>query len=501
MYDKSAYETVNGRYGVLTVFANDIGAATKSLLTYGEWAENEITFLRRFVRSGGTVLDVGAYIGTHTLAFARLVEPEGRVIAIEAQPGSFEVLRKNVEANVAAKRGYIVQIENAVASSEVGQVAIPTIDIRRENSFGSASLVSALDDRPSTAGLDEDSVQDLACVRAITIDSLDLQRCELIKIDVEGLEHLVLRGALRTLGKCSPVVYCECNNLTAGLKSMALLESAGYKVFAHVVNAFNPDNFFEVQENIFDNAREVALVGLPADHAVQLRQCSARDCELLLDIGDADDLALALLNKPQYPVEVLRRGSAAKTGGDQFLKQYNTYRLECDRLQRENGVLQNLRSEEQRAFEQVQTAHERAVTFIKQKDEVLNHLNAMLEQRSRELAELRDLLSLRDTDIARLQTSLDELKRELAELRDLLSLRDTDLARLQASLDELKRYSAEIEVVLNQRHIDVSDLRVVVGQKEQDLDKLRRLLAQRNAELSRRTADEGDLAQISTLLR
>ncbi|MDP9158669.1 MAG: FkbM family methyltransferase, partial [Acidobacteriota bacterium] len=137
MKNEAAYHVVNSRYGALTVFANDTGAATESLLTYGEWAQNEISFLQRFVTSGCTMLDVGAYIGTHTLAFARFVGPAGRVIAIEAQPDTFEVLKKNVAQNVSG----IVQLENAVASSQFGQLTIPTIDAGHEGSLGSASLL------------------------------------------------------------------------------------------------------------------------------------------------------------------------------------------------------------------------------------------------------------------------------------------------------------------------------------------------------------------------
>ena|SRR5437868_1400172 len=93
------YRTVRTRYGQMAVFANDTGAVSRSLLTYGEWAENELSFLGTLILPGATVLDVGAYIGTHTLAFSKLVGSEGRVVAIEPQPKTFELLTKNVFAN------------------------------------------------------------------------------------------------------------------------------------------------------------------------------------------------------------------------------------------------------------------------------------------------------------------------------------------------------------------------------------------------------------------
>ena len=67
------------RYGRMLVFASDevIG---RSLVLYGEWAEHELRCLRPYIRPGSTVIDVGAYIGTHALPFF-LWAGAGRVVA------------------------------------------------------------------------------------------------------------------------------------------------------------------------------------------------------------------------------------------------------------------------------------------------------------------------------------------------------------------------------------------------------------------------------------
>src|SRR4051794_33903762 len=126
MNTETAYRVVRSRYGPLTVFSNDAGAGTKSLLTYGESGQNEISFLQQFVEPGSAVLDIGAYIGTHTLAFARLVGTAGRVIAVEAQPDTFKVLERNILA-VSATDGApdvlgAIELKHAIASNEVGQI-------------------------------------------------------------------------------------------------------------------------------------------------------------------------------------------------------------------------------------------------------------------------------------------------------------------------------------------------------------------------------------------
>jgi hypothetical protein len=67
------------RHGVLCHYAADqtIGAA---LRIYGEWAEEELFLLSTFTRRNDWVLDVGANVGTHALAFSRFVGPGGRII-------------------------------------------------------------------------------------------------------------------------------------------------------------------------------------------------------------------------------------------------------------------------------------------------------------------------------------------------------------------------------------------------------------------------------------
>ena len=109
----SLYETVDARYGRITTFANDVGAVSRSLRIYGEWAENEISFLRRLIPSGGTAVDVGAYVGTHTLAFSRFVGSAGSVVSFEPQPDTFKLL----EANVANNHVSNVRLENAAVSA------------------------------------------------------------------------------------------------------------------------------------------------------------------------------------------------------------------------------------------------------------------------------------------------------------------------------------------------------------------------------------------------
>ena len=285
------------RFGPMAFFRNDRGALTQSLLAYGEWAEHEITFCGRFLQAGDTVADVGAYIGTHSLAFAERVGPTGKVHSFEAQPASFALLAHNLA--VAGRAVHATAVNAAVANAPaVSSVPLDEIDITAPRSYGSAAIGGAFGERPQVS------------VPTATLDALNLTSCALVKIDVEGMEDQVLQGAERLLTSCAPVVYAECNAVDPGSRVVARLRACGYDVWMHVCDAFNPRNWRAQPENIFGNSKEAALVGVPPRHRMTCQSLRAGAQECFFEIRTLDDLVAGMLLKPQYPREVLQHTSA-----------------------------------------------------------------------------------------------------------------------------------------------------------------------------------------------
>jgi FkbM family methyltransferase len=287
------------RHGMMTFFRNDRGALTQALCAYGEWAEHEIAFCGRFLRPGDTVLDVGAYIGTHALAFGERVGPGGRVYSFEAQPASFSLLARNMAA-----LAQVTTVHAAVGHDLAGtSILLDAIDVAEPRSYGSA----AIGDAPAP----------LHPIRvpATTLDALDLASCALVKIDVEGMEDQVLSGAERLLSACAPLVYAECNTVDAGSRVISRLRMCGYDVWMHLADAYNPNNWRGNATNIFANAKEAALVGVPPRHrsACASLRCGAQ--ETFFQIRTLDDLVAGMMLKPQYPREVLQFSSAFRPGG------------------------------------------------------------------------------------------------------------------------------------------------------------------------------------------
>lgn len=148
-------------------------------------------------KTGDTVIDAGAFIGRHALAYARDVGPTGRVIAIEPHPENFRLLQRNVKQN-----GY--------ANVSCVQCAL---------SDYSGQGVLAYDRETSTSALSPGQRRTVP-VRVCTLDDLlselQVRQVDLMKVDVEGAELSLLRGATATLGKGSrPRLIVENHNAPA----------------------------------------------------------------------------------------------------------------------------------------------------------------------------------------------------------------------------------------------------------------------------------------------
>lgn len=157
--------------------------------------ELEYALLDTFVSPGDWALDIGANIGAYTLRMSELVGDEGRVIAFEPVPESFELLA----ANAALCRARNVTLINAAASDsscELG-MEIPKFETGLANFY--MARVSA-----DPGGLR---------VLCTAIDSLGLPHpIRLAKIDAEGHELAVLRGMTNILKTDKPILIVEDNS-------------------------------------------------------------------------------------------------------------------------------------------------------------------------------------------------------------------------------------------------------------------------------------------------
>lgn len=237
------FVSVACRYGTFSLPLLD-KYITRSMLAYGEYSPREAELLRSFLRTGDVVIDVGANLGTLTLAMATAVGPSGRVIAIEPQEMIHRCLAETLEQNGMA----CVELRRQAVGATAGTARIGFSDPTRPGNFGGI---------PLTDGIEGDEVE------MIRLDDLDLQDCRLIKIDIEGMELDALRGATRLIAECRPVLYVECDRPGKSEPLIALLKGLSYRVFMHHPPLFSAANFRNRSVNLFPGLVSGNLLALP----------------------------------------------------------------------------------------------------------------------------------------------------------------------------------------------------------------------------------------------
>ena len=239
-------EVANCRLGRMLYNRHDAYIG-RSLALYGEFSKGEADLFRKIVRPGEAVIDVGANIGAHTVLFAQLAGPEGFVIAFEPQRIAYQMLCANLALN---------SITNAwcfqeAVGAEPGSILVPFVDPTKDNNFGGLPL-----------GMHESGQS----VRIVTLDSLNIGRCRLIKIDVEGMEAEAIKGATETIARHRPLLYVE-NDRDDNTKSnlIGLIQSLGYSTYWHCPMLFDPNNFLGNPENVFSNLASHNMICVPTE--------------------------------------------------------------------------------------------------------------------------------------------------------------------------------------------------------------------------------------------
>lgn len=154
------------------------------------------------------MFDVGAHIGYYTLLFSRLVGPEGRVVAFEPSPRNLPVLRWHVARNGCAN----VQVEAVAVSDETGAARFAA---------GTGS---------GTGRLAESGTVEVRTIRLDDYVDAGGPMPDVLKIDVEGAELAVLRGAVGVLRDARPAILLSTHGADVHRACIGLLREHGYEL-------------------------------------------------------------------------------------------------------------------------------------------------------------------------------------------------------------------------------------------------------------------------------
>jgi FkbM family methyltransferase len=230
------------RHGLFVYNRNDAYIG-KSLNELGEFSEGETDLFRQLIRPGSTIVEAGSNIGAHTVPLARLVGNKGLVHAFEPQRIVFQTLCANVALNSLTN----VHCHNSAVGDRPGSITVPYVNYEKPNNFGGLSL---------------GEYQEGERVPVVPLDSLNLTRCDLLKIDVEGMEINVLRGAAETIRKLRPVIYLENDRPQNSAALISELLALGYQLYWHLPTYYSHDNYYANPENPFGNTVSVNMLGI-----------------------------------------------------------------------------------------------------------------------------------------------------------------------------------------------------------------------------------------------
>ena len=244
--ENSFNKLIKARHGTLLYNKNDIYIG-KSIEKYGEFSYLEAKIFEQICKAGDVVIEVGANIGAHTLYLSKLVG-NGYVFAFEPQRLVFQNLCANLAINSISN---VFAYQEAVGE-ENGNIVIPECDFRKNNNFGGINIQN------SKSGI---------IVNKQKLDNFlnNINSLKLLKIDVEGMEIDVIKGAKELIKKFRPIIYIENDRQEHSKNLIELIWSMDYKMYWHLPRLYNKNNFFNEEENIFGNIVSVNMLCIHKD--------------------------------------------------------------------------------------------------------------------------------------------------------------------------------------------------------------------------------------------
>jgi tetratricopeptide (TPR) repeat protein len=208
---KRVTRTCHTRVGRMQ-YLPESGTVATSLEHYGEHLQAEVDLLSRLVRPDRVIVEHGAGFGYHAIALAPLAGTEGQILAIEPSRTWRMMLRQNITA------------------SDAKRVSVMPL--------GAAGM---------------------------TLDALDFERLDLVKINDPVFGETLAESAAATLWKLRPTLFVK----QASWKSLDALAvrmvDFGYRCWGVETPMFNPSNFNRNENNVFADVRVLALLALPEE--------------------------------------------------------------------------------------------------------------------------------------------------------------------------------------------------------------------------------------------
>jgi FkbM family methyltransferase len=211
---------------------------------YAHMTTREDNIIERFQpKDGGIVVDVGAHYGRYTLIAAKRVGPKGKVIAIEADPQNFEMLTKNIKLNELSAENVITL--NCAASSTKSKVKLSIPEEKKSGQTIYSSIIPGRAPTEKFIEIDANTLDNILQENGISVEYVNW-----IKIDVEGAEFEVLKGATNILSKSKDIsILIEIHNI-----------EDGKNLYEPIMDLLNNYNFKKEFEKVYESGERHLIV-------------------------------------------------------------------------------------------------------------------------------------------------------------------------------------------------------------------------------------------------
>jgi len=198
---------------------------------YGEHLQPQLDLLARMVRPGSTVMEVGAGIGAHAVFLGRLLGEAGHLFLYEARPVLQRILRQNLAANGVSNVTLMRRTLSSRGEGEGSEAAMPTTE---------------------------------------TLDELQLERLDWLKVDASVAALDVLAGASDTLWRLRPLMFLGAEDEQTLGRLAERARQFSYRCWRMETALFNRQNFNRREADIFDGGTALALLAIPEEIEVDI---------------------------------------------------------------------------------------------------------------------------------------------------------------------------------------------------------------------------------------
>jgi len=217
----------------------------QSIELYGEFLQPQLNLLGRIIRPGATIIQVGAGVGVHAVFLATAIGPSGHLILYEAHSAKRQILRNNLEVN-----------------------RLANFTIMKRTLGGPTAAASSVGNIDATAG--ESTPIASTAVITETVDELDVERLDWLKIDDEAAALDVLDGGRETLWRLRPLLFIAAPDEPKLMQLVDHVKQFSYRCWRMESGLFNPMNFNCRLDNVFGERRALALLAIPAEVVVDV---------------------------------------------------------------------------------------------------------------------------------------------------------------------------------------------------------------------------------------